>query len=128
MYTLPSELAYTANHEWLRVEEDGCVTVGITDYAQQLLGDIVLVELPAVNAVLLAGESAGVVESVKVASDIYAPVSGTVLAVNQTLLTEPEKVNADPYQAGWLLRLQPSHLDEWQGLLSAAAYADCMDE
>lgn len=128
MDTLPSALKYTDSHVWIRLEADSSITVGITNYAQQLLGDIVLIELPSVSSVWTAGAQAGVVESVKVASDIYVPVSGTVIEVNETLLTAPEKVNQAPYAEGWLFRMQPSQPAEWERLLSATAYAACIDE
>src|SRR5210317_2640124 len=107
MSQTPSELKYASSHQWARLEEDGTVTVGITDHAQESLGDVVFVELPDVGASLAAGDDAGVVESVKAASDIYTPVGGEVLAVNEQLDDEPETVNADPYNDGWIFRLQP---------------------
>ncbi|GAB5453154.1 MAG: glycine cleavage system protein GcvH [Halioglobus sp.] len=119
----PSELKYAATHEWARLEEDGTVTVGITDHAQDALGDVVFVELPEENATLAAGEEAGVVESVKAASDIYAPVGGEVIAINNRLEDEPETVNNDPYNDGWFYKLQPSDPSELEALLSAEDYA-----
>ena len=101
------KLRYARSHEWARVEDDGTVTVGISDHAQEALGDVVFVELPDVGADLGAGDDAGVVESVKAASDIYAPVSGKVIAVNSELEDTPETVNSDPYHDGWFFRLQP---------------------
>ncbi len=125
----PSELKYVATHEWARLEEDGTVTVGITDHAQHALGDVVFVELPELNATLAAGDEAGVVESVKAASDIYAPVSGEVMDVNTRLEDEPETVNADPYNDGWFYKLQPSDPTELDDLLSADDYKQqCEDE
>ena len=125
----PSELKYASSHEWARQEEDGTVTVGITDHAQDALGDVVFVELPEVGASLDAGEEAGVVESVKAASDIYAPVGGEVIAVNSRLEDEPETVNADPYNDGWFYKLQPVDGEELQGLLTAEAYREqCENE
>lgn len=125
MSNTPAELRYAASHEWARLEEDGSVTVGITDHAQEALGDVVYVELPEVGKALAAGEQAGVVESVKAASDIYAPVAGTVIAVNEALADTPESVNAAPYDA-WFYRLQPANAAELAQLLDAAAYqASC---
>lgn len=128
MSTTPSDLKYAASHEWARVEEDGTVTVGITDHAQNALGDVVFVELPEVGATLGAGQEAGVVESVKAASDIYAPVSGEVIAINAVLQDSPETVNADPYQEGWFFRLKPVSLDELDNLLDAESYEEQCEE
>lgn len=124
------ELRYARSHEWARVEDDGTVTVGISDHAQEALGDVVFVELPEPGAELAAGDEAGVVESVKAASDIYAPVSGKVIAVNSVLEDSPETVNSDPYQDGWFFRLQPHDVAELeQALLDAQAYeAHCAEE
>lgn len=125
MSNLPAELRYAASHEWARLEADGSVTVGITDHAQEALGDVVYVELPEVGKQLNAGAQAGVVESVKAASDIYAPLGGEVLAVNEALADAPERVNADPYGA-WFFKLKPANLAELDQLLDAAAYqASC---
>lgn len=125
----PSELKYASSHEWARMEDDGTVTVGITDHAQEALGDVVFVELPEVGLVLAAGDDAGVVESVKAASDIYAPVSGEVIEINARLEDEPETVNADPYQDGWFYKLQPADASELEALLSAEDYQQqCDDE
>lgn len=118
----PETLCYADTHEWARREEDGTVTVGITDHAQQALGDVVYVELPAVGAVLSAGAQTGIVESVKAASDIYAPVSGTVIAINEALVDAPEQINEDPYDKGWFYKLMPEDLKQLDTLLSAAAY------
>jgi glycine cleavage system H protein len=118
----PETLCYADTHEWARREEDGTVTVGITDHAQQALGDVVYVELPAVGAVLSAGAQTGIVESVKAASDIYAPVSGTVIAINEALVDAPEQINEDPYHKGWFYKLMPEDLQQLDTLLSAAAY------
>lgn len=129
MSNTPSELKYASSHEWARQEEDGTVTVGITDHAQEALGDVVFVELPDVGATLAAGDEAGVVESVKAASDIYAPVGGEVLEVNARLEDEPETVNSDPYHDGWFFRLQPEDLSELDELLSAEEYQQhCAEE
>jgi len=125
----PTELKYASSHEWARLEEDGTVTVGITDHAQNALGDVVYVELPDVGAELHAGQEAGVVESVKAASDIYAPISGTVVAINDLLEDAPETINGDPYHEGWFYRIEPSDVSELENLLSAEAYqTQCDDE
>ena len=125
----PSELKYAASHEWARLEEDGTVTVGITDHAQHALGDVVFVELPEAGATLAASDEAGVVESVKAASDIYAPVGGEVIAINERLEDEPETINADPYNDGWFFKLQPADMAELDALLSAEDYEQqCEDE
>jgi glycine cleavage system H protein len=129
MSQTPSELKYASTHEWARLEEDGAVTVGITDHAQEALGDVVFVELPEVGAQLAASDEAGVVESVKAASDIYAPVAGEVIAINAQLEDEPEIVNSDPYNDGWFYRLQPSDISELEALLSAEDYQrQCEEE
>lgn len=125
----PLELKYASTHEWARLEEDGTVTVGITDHAQAALGDVVFVETPEVGVVLAAGDDAGVVESVKAASDIYAPLTGEVVAINALLEDDPETVNSDPYNDGWFYKLQPSDLTELDALLSADGYQQqCEDE
>lgn len=125
----PIELKYATTHEWARLEEDGTVTVGITDHAQTALGDVVFVETPEVGVVLAAGDEAGVIESVKAASDIYAPVTGEVLTINMLLEDDPETVNSDPYNEGWLYTLQPTDLSELDALLSADGYQkQCEDE
>ena len=108
MSELPGDLLYTSEHEWLRKEDDGTVTVGITDHAQSALGDLVYVELPEVGQEVEAGGEMAVVESVKAASDVYAPISGEVVAVNVDLSDDPEKINADPYEDGWIVRLRPT--------------------
>ena len=128
MSDLPTELKYAASHEWARLEEDGSITVGITDHAQDQLGDVVYVELPDVGQVLAAGDEAGVVESVKAASDVYAPVSGEVIAVNEQLDDEPELVNSGPYEDGWFYKLQPTDGVELEQLMSADSYAESIDE
>lgn len=122
MSNIPSDLKYAKSHEWLKLAGDGTALVGITDYAQNSLGDITFVQLPKVGATLKAGESFGVVESVKAASDVYAPVSGTVLAVNPALDANPEKVNQSPYADAWMLKLQVANPAEADKLLSAADY------
>lgn len=122
MSNIPADLRYAKSHEWLKVAADGTATVGITDYAQNSLGDITFVQLPKVGAALKAGETFGVVESVKAASDIYAPVAGTVLEVNKALDANPEKVNQSPYADGWMLRLKLANPADAAALLSAADY------
>ena len=121
MSTIPANLRYASTHEWARLENDGTVSVGITDHAQEALGDIVFLELPALDSVLTATQPVGVVESVKAASDIHAPISGTVIAVNEGLTEAPEGVNTHPYES-WFYRLQPSNPDEVQQLLDADGY------
>ena len=119
----PDNLYYAATHEWARLEPDGSVTVGITEHAQQALGDVMYVELPMVGAVVLAAGFTGIVESVKAASDIYAPIAGTVLAVNEVLADTPEQINEDPYGAGWFYRLRPEEPSQLNALLDAGGYA-----
>jgi glycine cleavage system H protein len=118
---IPADLKYTESHEWVRAEPDGTLTVGITEYAQDALGDIVFVEMPPVGKSFTAGDDAAVVESVKAASDIYAPVTGTVVAVNQPVADTPDSINADAYSA-WLFKLQPADPNAINGLLDAAGY------
>jgi glycine cleavage system H protein len=122
MSNIPAELRYAKSHEWARAESDGTVTVGITDYAQNSLGDITYVQVPKVGATLKAGETFGVVESVKAASDLYAPVAGTVVAVNTALDSAPETVNRAPYTDGWMLKLKPADAASLNNLLDPAAY------
>ena len=119
---IPSNLKYTKSHEWVRVEADGTVTVGITDHAQELLGDLVFVELPDVGKELAAEQEAAVVESVKAASDVYAPIAGTVVAVNDAIPDAPESVNQDAY-AAWLFKMKPANAADVDALLEATAYA-----
>lgn len=126
MSQLPVELKYAASHEWARLEGD-VVTVGITDHAQDALGDLVFVELPTVGDVVSAGQEAGVVESVKAASDIYAPVSGEIIAINDALVDAPEIVNTEPYAGGWLYQIKISDAAELDELLSAEEYAAKQD-
>ena len=123
MSNIPADLRYAKSHEWAKQETDGTVTIGITDYAQNSLGDITYVQVPKVGATLKAGETFGVVESVKAASDLYAPVGGTVVAVNTALESTPETVNRAPYSEGWMLRLKPSDSGALQSLLDSGAYA-----
>lgn len=119
---LPADLKYNDSHEWIRTEADGTLTVGITEFAQDSLGDVVFVELPTIGQVISAGKECAVVESVKAASDIYAPVSGAVVAINESLSDAPEQINANAYEA-WLFKLQPSDAAELDKLLDATAYA-----
>ncbi len=123
MSNVPNELKYVASHEWIREEGEGVVVVGITDHAQDLLGDVVFVELPDIGAELSAGDDAGVVESVKAASDIYAPLSGEIIAVNEDLEDAPEMVNSDPYGDGWFFKIKLSDAAELDDLLDAEGYA-----
>ena len=122
MSTIPAGLRYAKSHEWLKPESDGTVLIGITDYAQNSLGDITYVQLPKVGAVLKAGETFGVVESVKAASDLYSPVSGTVVAVNSALDSAPETINQSPYEQGWMLKLKPTDATAIDALLDGDAY------
>ena len=122
MSQIINELLYSESHEWVRKENDTTVTVGITDYAQELLGDVVFVELPQVGHTLSKGQEAGVVQSVKAASDIYAPISGKVLETNSELASEPSLVNTDPYTRGWLFKLELTQPEELEMLLSAIDY------
>lgn len=129
MSELPGDLKYTKEHEWLRQEEDGSVTIGITDHAQSALGDLVYVELPEVGQDVESGGEMAVVESVKAASDVYAPIGGTVMHVNEALSDDPEKINADPYGDGWIVRLQPSgDGDETMDPDTYQAFLDDLDE
>lgn len=123
MSNVPANLRYAKSHEWVRIEADGTATVGITDYAQASLGDITFVQVPKVGASLKAGETFGVVESVKAASDLYLPVAGTVIAVNAALDSAPETVNSAPYDGGWMLKLKLADATALESLLGAAAYA-----
>lgn len=124
MSEIPNDLKYVASHEWVRVEDDGTVTIGVTHHAQDLLGDVVFVELPEVGAELSAGDEAGVVESVKAASVIYAPLSGEVVAINEDLEDSPELVNSDPFGDGWFFRLKLSDTAELDELLDADGYSE----
>ncbi len=126
MSHLPAELKYASSHEWARLEGD-IVTVGITDHAQDALGDVVYVELPEVGSDVNAGEEAGVVESVKAASDIYSPVSGEVLAINEVLEDEPETINGDAYNDGWFFKVKISDASELENLLDAEGYQATVD-
>ena len=124
MSETPSDLRYRDSHEWVRVEDDGSVVVGISDHAQGELGDMVYVELPEPGMSYDQGEACAVIESVKAASDIYAPLSGEVVTANGKLEDSPELVNSDPYGEGWLFRLIPSDAAQIEGLMDAGAYAE----
>ncbi|MBT5221197.1 MAG: glycine cleavage system protein GcvH [Woeseia sp.] len=126
MSELPGDLKFTKEHEWLRQEEDGTVTIGITDHAQSALGDLVYVELPEVGQEVEAGGEMAVVESVKAASDVYAPIAGEVVAVNEGLADDPEKINGDAYGDGWIVRMRPSNDDA--ETLTPDEYQEFLDE
>lgn len=127
MSDIRKELKYLSSHEWARVEEDGTVTIGITDHAQDALGDVVYVETPEVGSRVNVGEEAGVVESVKAASDIYSLVSGEVVAVNDLLQDSPETVNNSPYDEGWFFRVKPDDLSELEDAMDAAEYREMLE-
>jgi glycine cleavage system H protein len=122
MSEIPANLKYTRDHEWVRLEDDGLITLGITDHAQQALGELVYVELPEVDQQLTPGDACAVVESVKAASDVYSPFSGTVAEVNDALEAEPERVNGKPYEDGWLLKIRPDSAGELEEMMDAEAY------
>lgn len=124
MSQIPSDLLYTAEHEWLRLHDDGSATVGITDYAQESLGDITFVEFPAVEDELSQGDTFGVVESVKAASDLYMPLNGKVLEINEKVDEAPELLNQDPFNEGWLLKISISDPSQVAALLSPEAYSE----
>lgn len=128
MSDIRAELKYLPSHEWVRIEADGTATVGITDHAQEALGDVVFVEAPDVGSEVAANEEAGVVESVKAASDIYSPISGEVIAVNDVLADAPETVNSSPYDDGWFYKVKPTDLAELDALLSADDYRKTIEE
>lgn len=128
MSEVRSELKYLASHEWARVESDGTVTIGISDHAQEALGDVVYVELPEVGSEVNAGEEAGVVESVKAASDIFSPVSGEVIAINEALEEAPETVNGSPYDDGWFFKVKPSEISELDDALDSDGYLASIEE
>jgi len=127
MSSIPENLKYTKDHEWVREEEDGTLTVGITDYAQGSLGDITFVELPEADDSFDSGDAFGVVESVKAASDLYMPVAGTVVAVNEELPDAPESVNSDPYGVAWMIRIKPEEGADLSNLLDHSAYSEIAD-
>jgi glycine cleavage system H protein len=124
MSEIPAKLKYSKTHEWVRQEEDGSLTVGITDHAQELLGDLVYVELPEIGAIIQAGVECMVMESVKAASDVYGPVEGEIIEVNTLLTDRPELINQEPYDDGWLFRLRPNDIGALDQLLDAEGYAD----
>ncbi|WP_343464058.1 glycine cleavage system protein GcvH [Pantoea sp.] len=128
MSNVPNELKYRDSHEWVRKEADGTYTVGITEHAQELLGDMVFVDLPEVGTHFAAGDDCAVAESVKAASDIYAPLSGEIVAVNDALADAPEQVNSEPYGSGWLFRIKASDESELEAMLDADAYKAAIDE
>jgi glycine cleavage system H protein len=128
MSSIPTELKYANSHEWVRNDGDGIFTVGITEHAQELLGDMVFVELPEVGDTVTQGDDCAVAESVKAASDIYAPLSGEVVEVNEALADSPEQVNASPYTDGWMFKIKASDETELNALLDAAGYKSSIDE
>lgn len=128
MSNVPNELKYTKEHEWLREEADGTFTVGITEHAQELLGDMVFIDLPEVGATVSQGDDCSVAESVKAASDIYAPISGEIVEVNAELEDSPEQVNSEPYGSGWIFRIKASDASELEALLDAAAYEALLED
>lgn len=128
MSELPGDLLYTRDHEWLRREDDGTVSIGITDHAQAALGDLVYVELPEVGQEVDGGGDMAVVESVKAASDVYAPIAGTVVKVNEDLADDPERINSDPYGDGWIVVLKPSEVIDESQLFTPDDYQNLLDE
>ena len=128
MSNIPADLRYATSHEWVRPEGDGIFTVGITEHAQDLLGDMVFVDLPDVGDDVAAGDDAAVAESVKAASDVYAPISGEVIAVNEDLEDAPELVNSDPYGDGWMFKVKAEDISEVEGLLDAEGYAQNIED
>tara|TARA_R110002110_G_scaffold65206_1_gene179890 strand:- start:39044 stop:39436 length:393 start_codon:yes stop_codon:yes gene_type:complete len=124
----PAELKYTATHEWAEKMSDIEIKIGITDHAQALLGDIVFVELPEVGQTVVAGEECGVIESVKAASDFYAPISGEVVAVNEALVDNPNMINEDAYHSGWIVQIQANDMQDWEELMDAQSYLDIVAE
>ena len=128
MSNVPENLKYTKSHEWIRPEDDGTVTIGVTEHAQDMLGDMVFVELPEADSSIDVGEDCAVVESVKAASDVYAPLAGEVVAVNESLEDSPDLVNKDPYGEGWLFRMRPSDESAVDALLDPEAYKQVVAE
>ena len=128
MNEIPGDLKFKKSHEWVRVEQDGTVTVGISDHAQDLLGDIVFVELPDIGTQINAEDEVAIVESVKAASDVYSPISGEIIEVNEILLDNPETINESPYSDGWFYKIQPDDLDEINELLSPEEYGEVCEE
>ena len=127
MSEIPKDLSYAKTHEWIANDGDGTVTVGITEYAQGSLGDLVFVELPEAGTKVSAGDAVAVVESVKAASDIYAPIDGEIVEINEDLDESPERVNEDPFGQGWLFKMAVNNADDLDGLLDAAAYSEIVD-
>lgn len=128
MRNIPNELRYAQTHEWVRMEDDGTLIIGISDHAQSQLGELVFVDLPDIGIKVNASDEVCVVESVKAAADVYSPVSGKILAINEDLEEAPSLVNSDPYGDGWLFRIEPSDPDELNELLDADAYSEFMEE
>ena len=128
MKNIPGDLKFLSSHEWARVESDGTITIGISDHAQDLLGDIVFVELPEVGQALDAEADAAIVESVKAASDLYSPLSGEVIEINSLLEDQPEIVNSSPYEDGWFFKLTPSDMSELDNLLSPEDYSEVCED
>ena len=129
MSEIPTDVRYTLSHEWVKLNDDGTMSIGITDHAQAALGDIVFVELPEVDSELAQGDACCVVESVKAASDIYMPIGGQVIDTNQALVDEPEKINASAYDDGWIFKIKPNDEDDMEQLMDASSYeAECDDE
>lgn len=128
MSNIPTELRYASTHEWVRPEGDGTFTVGITEHAQELLGDMVFIELPDEGDEVSAGDDIAVAESVKAASDVYAPIGGEIVAINEELEDSPELVNSDPFGDGWLFRIKAEDAGEFEGLLDAEGYESSIDE
>lgn len=126
MSNIPADLKYVASHEWLKLEDDGIITVGITDHAQDLLGDVVFVELPEVGREVSADEEIAVVESVKAASDVYAPIAGEIVEINDELVDSPELANEDPYGKAWFFRIKPANVADYDDLLSAEEYQSAL--
>ena len=128
MKNIPGDLKFLSSHEWARVESDGTITIGISDHAQDLLGDIVFVELPEVGQALDAEADAAIVESVKAASDVYSPLSGEVIEINSLLEDQPEIINSSPYEDGWFFKLTPSDMSELDNLLSPEDYSEVCED
>lgn len=126
MSNIPADLKYVASHEWLKLEDDGIITVGITDHAQDLLGDVVFVELPEVGRTVSADEEIAVVESVKAASDVYAPIAGEIVEINDELVNSPELANEDPYGKAWFFKIKPTNVTDYDDLLSAEEYQSAL--
>lgn len=126
MSNIPADLKYVASHEWLKLEDDGIITVGITDHARDLLGDVVFVELPEVGRTVSADEEIAVVESVKAASDVYAPIAGEIVEINDELVDSPELANEDPYGKAWFFKIKPANVADYDDLLSAEEYQSAL--